>query len=375
MTDRIHAYLDRHKPATPCLVVDLEEIEQTYRHLKTCLPETDIYYAVKANPAPDIIARLVRLGCCFDTASIPEIEICLAAGANPETISYGNTIKKAADIAHAYAAGIRLFAFDSREELEKLCHHAPGARVLCRILLTNRVAGWPITDKFGCSADMAIDLIHQAKEYGMKPLGLSFHVGSQQVNLHQWDRALKTTARLFTRLQASGLDMSLINIGGGLPVPYCTATPGIEEYANHLHQAIHKYFPAQTPKIILEPGRFLVATAGVIESQIITVTQKSTGDQHRWIYLDIGTNGGLIEAINHNIQYPIQALGPDRRCGPVAVAGPTCDWADIIRRDGVELPLDLRAGDRLRLLKTGAYTASCATIGFNGFAPLKIHCI
>ncbi len=375
MTERIYAYLDHHKPATPCLVIDLTEVEKAYRRLKTCLPEADIYYAVKANPAPDIITRLVKLGCCFDAASIPEIDVCLAAGADAENISYGNTIKKTVDIARAYALGVRLFAFDSREELAKMKHHAPGVRVFCRILLANRVAGWPITDKFGCSADMAVALIGQAKEYGLHPAGISFHVGSQQTDLGPWGHALKTTAELFDRLRAQGLDIGMVNMGGGLPVEYCTATPTIEDYAGCLRQAIATYFPDHRPKIILEPGRFLVATAGVIESEIVTVAHKSAETDYRWIYLDVGTNGGLIEAINHNIRYPIRALGPARRCGPVAVAGPTCDWADIIRRDGVELPLDLQAGDRLRLLNTGAYTASCATVAFNGFAPLKILCI
>src|SRR5262249_24526167 len=132
---RVLAYLESEKPATPCLVIDLDIVADKYGALKHALPAADIFYAVKANPAPEILKRLVALGSSFDTASAGEIRQVLAAGATPERISFGNTIKKVADIAYPHAVGVDLFVFDSREELEKIAAAAPGARVFCRILV------------------------------------------------------------------------------------------------------------------------------------------------------------------------------------------------------------------------------------------------
>src|SRR5262245_8516771 len=128
MTDRIHQFLADRRPQTPCLVVDLSVIEENYRELERCLPLARIYYAVKANPAPEIIAKLAELGSCFDVASRGEIDLCLAAGVSGERISFGNTIKKQVDIAYAYEKGVRLFAFDSDGELDKMAVAAPDRK-------------------------------------------------------------------------------------------------------------------------------------------------------------------------------------------------------------------------------------------------------
>ncbi|CAN0596839.1 unnamed protein product, partial [Laminaria digitata] len=175
------------RPATPCLLVDVDVIARNYRELARALPQADIFYAVKANPAKEVLTTLLPLGAYFDTASIYEIETCLDIGASPDRIAYGNTIKKARDIARAYRHGIRLFAFDSRAELAKLKTHAPGASVFCRIFMEGAGADWPLSRKFGCDPELAIDLLSQAAQDGLHAAGVSFHVGSQQRNLGQWD--------------------------------------------------------------------------------------------------------------------------------------------------------------------------------------------
>ncbi|MBC7137105.1 MAG: alanine racemase, partial [Oceanibaculum nanhaiense] len=177
MNEKIARFLAERRVETPFLVVDLDVVEENYRALASALPNAKIFYAVKANPAPEILNRLTGLGSNFDTASVVEIEDALAAGASPSRISYGNTIKKETDIARAHALGVRLFAFDSEAELDKIARAAPGARVFCRILTSGEGADWPLSRKFGCEPEMAFDLLLKAAEKGVIPYGISFHVG------------------------------------------------------------------------------------------------------------------------------------------------------------------------------------------------------
>src|SRR5690606_2735165 len=121
-------------PEGPSLVVDLDVVHDNYQAFRRALPNSRIFYAVKANPAPEILRLLGSLGSSFDPASVAEIEMALDAGATPDRISYGNTIKKERDIARAYELGIRLYAVDCIEEVEKIARVAPGSQVFCRVL-------------------------------------------------------------------------------------------------------------------------------------------------------------------------------------------------------------------------------------------------
>ena len=231
MTDKIVRFLEEAQPVTPCLVVDLDVVGQSYRSLREALPLARVFYAVKANPAAPILDRLCSLGSNFDTASRGEIEMCLAAGASPERISFGNTIKKERDIAFAYEAGVRLFAFDSEAELIKIARVAPDAQVFCRILVECDGAEWPLSRKFGCSPEMAMDLLVQAKAFGLDPYGVSFHVGSQQTDLSQWDSAVSRAARMFSILAERDVNLRMVNIGGGFPAHYRQGVEPVERYA------------------------------------------------------------------------------------------------------------------------------------------------
>src|SRR6266436_3685775 len=162
MTERIREFLRRRHDEGPCLVVDLAIVRENYRAFAKALPDSRVFYAVKANPAPELLRVLVSLGSCFDTASVAEIEMVLAAGAAPDRVSFGNTIKKERDIARAYALGVRLFAVDCKAEVEKVARVAPGARVFCRILFACAGAEWPLSRKFGCDAGMAADVLEHA---------------------------------------------------------------------------------------------------------------------------------------------------------------------------------------------------------------------
>ena len=205
---------------TPYLVIDLDRVAEKFQLLSQALPTASIHYAVKANPETEILERLVRLGSNFDAASIFEIEQCLAAGASPHQISFGNTIKKNKDIIRAYQLGIRLFCFDSVGELEKLAVHAPGSKVYCRLLIETKGALWPLARKFGCVPEMALDLMMHSQQLGLEPYGLSFHVGSQQMDPTQWDNPIGVAKGLFSRLSQNGIQLKMLNLGGGFPAHY-----------------------------------------------------------------------------------------------------------------------------------------------------------
>jgi ornithine decarboxylase len=374
MTPKIARFLRDHAPATPCLVLDVDRVAENYARLRAALPLARIYYAVKANPAAPVLERLTGLGSAFDAASWEEIQACLAAGARPEAISYGNTVKKASAIAAAHAAGVTMFAFDSEPELLKLAKHAPGARVYCRILVENKGAEWPLSRKFGCELDMARDLMVQAKALGLDPYGISFHVGSQQTSTAAHQGAIARVAMLFTDLKEAGVKLRMVNLGGGYPVRYRQEVPGIDDFGDAIMGAMTQHFGNDLPEMLVEPGRFIVGDAGVVSSEVVLVSRKGKDDPVRWVYLDIGRFGGLAETEGEAIRYTIRTPHDGDADGPVTIAGPTCDSADTLyEKSNYRLPLALDAGDRVELMATGAYVTTYASQGFNGFRPLAEH--
>lgn len=377
MSDRIDQFLRETSPQTPCLVVDLEIVAGNYRALAAALPGVTIYYAVKANPARPILVLLNRLGASFDAASIHEIRSCLAAGISPDRISFGNTVKKESAIAEAYHLGIRLFAFDCENELAKISRAAAGSNVFCRILTSGDGADWPLSDKFGCQDDMAAGILLQAREMDVNPVGISFHVGSQQRDTSQWDIAISKAAVLFEHCDQQGLALSLLNIGGGFPSSYREGDNLAASHCDAILSSITNRFPeAPGLKVIAEPGRYIAGDAGVIQSEVILVSKKSESSAARWVYLDIGRFGGLIETLDEAIKYRFKTSYDGTAEGPVVIAGPTCDEVDILyENSGYTLPLALKAGDKVEIMSTGAYTASYSAVGFNGFPPLKEYYI
>lgn len=377
MTPKIARFLERERPETPCLIVDLDVIDANYRALREALPLAAIYYAVKANPARPILETLVGLGSCFDAASAWEVDQCLAAGAVPEQISYGNTVKKRRDIAHAFDRGVRLYAFDSLAELEKLAEEAPGSKVYCRILTMSEDAQWPLSRKFGCSLEMARDLMLRALDLGLDAYGLSFHVGSQQTNPRWWDVAIGRCAMVFSDLREAGLDLRMLNLGGGFPARYRgDRLPPLDQFAAAIMTSVNQCFGNRRPDLIIEPGRSIAAEAGVIRTEVLVVAQKDYNDDTRWVYFDVGKFGGLAETMDEAIKYPIVTAHDGGREGPVKIAGPTCDGADILyEKSPYTLPLALRSGDTVDLLSAGAYTSVYAAARFNGFAPMAEYYI
>jgi ornithine decarboxylase len=376
MTPKVAAFLRSHQPATPCLVLDLDRVEANYRAIKAAMPQAHVYYAVKANPAAPILDRLVGLGSSFDAASLEEVEACLAAGADPRLISYGNTVKKESAIRAAFQAGVSMFAFDSEPELRKLARAAPGARVYCRILVGNDGAEWPLSRKFGCEIAMARRLMVLAEELGLDAYGLSFHVGSQQTTTGAYEAAIAKVAMLFTDLTEAGVKLRMVNLGGGYPVRYRQEVPGIDDFGAAIMSAMARHFGNALPEMVIEPGRFIAGDAGVVETEVVLVSRKGEDDPVRWVYLDIGRFGGLAETEGEAIRYAFRTPHEGGADGPVTIAGPTCDSVDTLyEKANYRLPMALDAGDRVQILATGAYVTTYASQSFNGFRPLAEHYI
>jgi ornithine decarboxylase len=374
MTERIREFLRRRSDDGPCLVVDLDVVRDNYRAFSKALPDSRVFYAVKANPAPELLTLLVSLGSCFDTASVAEIEMVLAAGAAPDRISYGNTIKKERDVARAHALGVRLFAVDCKAEVEKIARAAPGAKVFCRFLFGCAGAEWPLSRKFGCDPEMAVDVLDHAQRLGLGAHGVSFHVGSQQRRTAAWDEALKSAAAIFRACAERGINLSMVNLGGGFPTKYLRDVPTVEAYGRSIFRALRKHFGNRIPETIIEPGRGMVGNAGVIEAEVVLVSNKSEHDHVRWVYLDIGKFGGLAETMDESIRYPIRTPHDGEEVGPCVLAGPTCDSADVLyEKRPYDLPISLEIGDKVLIEGTGAYTATYASVAFNGFAPLRTY--
>lgn len=360
---------------SPFLVVDLDRVEYKYTELHQCFPQAHIFYAVKANPGVEIIQRLNQLGSCFDVASIYELDRVIECGISPDRISYGNTIKKASDIAHAYKKGVRLFVTDADADLEQIAAFAPGSRVFVRVMVeSGDTADWPLSRKFGCDPEMAIELMIKAKKLGLRPYGVSFHVGSQQKDVTTWRAALGVVKKVFDRLeQQHDIKLELINVGGGFPARYLAEVESIQKYADQIQAYINEHFQNDVT-LFLEPGRSLVGDAGVIVSEIVLVSKKSERDSKTWIYTDVGVFNGLIETLGEMIKYPIYTpkMAVEKEQSRVILAGPTCDSTDIMYENvPYHLPKDLIIGDRLYWLSTGAYTTSYASVEFNGYPPLK----
>ena len=372
-SERVLRFLERPGLPTPVLVVDVAFVADRYLELQRALPDAMIHYATKANPSQEIIGALAQAGSAFDVASTAEIESCLSLGIAPGRLSFGHTVKKASAITAAHAAGIERFSCDSRGELEKLARHAPGSRISVRLLTDGTGAEWPLSRKFGCDLAMAADLLVHARALGLTPDGVSFHVGSQQTDPRAWDAPIAMAAELFNVLRARGISLRCLNIGGGFPAQYLAPVPPIGAYGDAIDDALGRHFGRHRPQLVVEPGRYLVADAGILQTEVVLVARKSYDPRVRWVFVDCGKFGGLAETIDESIKYRLRVPG---RTGPltrVVLAGPTCDSADILyERTVCRLPEDLEEGDRIQILSAGAYTHTYASVGFNGFLPLPV---
>jgi len=365
ITGLIKTSLKKYK--TPFMLIRRSVLERQYERFRKCLPETSIYYAIKANPHPGVIKIFMYLGASFDVASAEEMRSVLRLGASPSKIIFANTIKSPEDIIFAKKRKVKLMTFDNEPELYKLAKYYPGAHVICRIKVENRGSVVELSLKFGAEPEQAFFLLRKAKTLGLVPEGISFHVGSQTSNVENYLQALEITANIFHEAKQNGLPLKIVDIGGGFPIQHFDNEIGInfERMAHHIRKQSKALFDKNV-KFIAEPGRFLVGPAGVLVTQVIG---RAFRNNKNYYYLNDGIYADFSGMVFDHCRYEFKTL----RRGQTflsTLAGPTCDSLDTLSMNE-EIP-ELYVGDVVYVKNIGAYSCASATAGFNGFAPAKI---
>lgn len=368
-----NTYLDGIAHPTPFMITSLDVIKQNYQLLRDEFSEFHVHYAMKSNPDELILKQLKGLGCGFEIASFGELELLQKINVDPKDVLYSNPVKPLSHIKKSYEAGVRYFAFDSPLEVKKIAEAAPGSNVYLRLRVSNQGSSFPLAAKFGANVDQATMLMKMAVEFGLKPIGLTFHVGSQSANPETWKVAIETTGRVMTELLKENIELEMLNIGGGFPVEYADRVPQLYELAYLIKKSMETFIPYPV-QLIMEPGRFLVANSSVIVSEVIGREVRGNVD---WVYLDVGVFQGLIESLEMpGWQFPMTSSAEvtKRKSGlaPYTVTGPTCDAQDTIAHE-VLLPRGITMGDRVYIGCTGAYTLTYAAPAFNGFPPPKVY--
>ncbi|WP_018332498.1 type III PLP-dependent enzyme [Actinomycetospora chiangmaiensis] len=349
---------------SPLLELDLRVVRASFLTFRDAFPHVEPAYAIKANPHPEVLALLAELGASADLASVGELDACLLAGVQPRRMTWGNPVKKASDVSAAVAAGVTRFTTDSAADVDLLAREAPGAAVTVRLAVDDDGSATPFAGKFGVPPEEAAALLRRACDVGLRAHGLGFHPGSQQTDPSSWRRGIASARRA---AELSGLAVEELNLGGGFPTRHGAGrVPALREIADAVDAELGDW----RPHLVAEPGRALVADAGVLVAEVVLVTERAG---RRWVYLDVGRYQGLAETEGEMIVYRLRTPGhpEDAPRGPVVLAGPTCDGDDVLyRRADVRLPLDLVPGDVVEFLGAGAYTSSYASVGFNGLPPL-----
>ena len=351
---------------TPYLVTDLDVVEQRYKKLAGALPLTATFYAMKCNPSAEILRRLDACGASFEVASLGELRVLQQLGFDPDGVLFSNPVKAPAHIAGAYAAGLWRFSFDAPNELVKIAEHAPGAAVYVRLRVDDSGSAVPLSRKFGADVGDAYELMLMARRLGLRPYGLTFHVGSQCTDPQAWRAAIATAGTLMRRLHAAGIELEMLDLGGGFPVRYTEAVPSIEQIGAVIADGL-ALLPYRPALLAVEAGRYLVGEAGVIAAGVIGREQRGGED---WLFLEVGAYHGLGEVLPTpgGWRYPMTTSADGGSpLVPYTVTGPTCDSTDTFGH-GVLLPAALGVGDVVYIGTAGAYTLSYAT-GFNGFPP------
>jgi len=358
---------------TPLFVIDHDVLRRNYREFKRHLPRVQAYYAVKANPDPQIVRTFYRLGGSFDVASVAEFQLVHAhiCRLSPrkrqdyiwDKIIYANPIKDRATLQELdrYKP---LVTYDNFAEVEKVRQHAPHAGLALRIRVPNTGSMVELSSKFGAAPGEAVDLIAAAHDAGLVVEGLCFHVGSQCTNFDNYVQALAIAAAVLDEARSRGYEIKLIDIGGGFPARYDHEVRPFRELARVITSELDRLFPPEI-EILAEPGRFLVATAATLVAEVIG---KARRDGRTCYYLNDGIYGTFNGILFDHCQYSVKAFrkGPTEIC---TVFGPTCDALDIISQ--AEILPDLAIGDRVYSENIGAYSIASAT-QFNGFPVARV---
>ena len=345
---------------TPLLVLDLDRLTGQYRLLREGLPDVRPYYAVKALSHPAALAALRDEGACFDVASPGEVSLLAGLGVAPDRCIYTHPVKKPDDVAAAVRHGIRTFVFDDERELDKFAGLEDRVELLLRLAYRNEQALIDLSYKYGARPEDAVDLVRAAQRRGLQVAGLSFHAGSQLMTVEPLISAIRHAAMLIDCLAGLGIPLDVLDIGGGLPVPYDAAVPHLDSFVPGIREAIRPLIERGI-RVISEPGRFVAAPAVTAVTSVVGVTRRGGMP---WYHLDDGLYGSFSNVLSDHVHPTLFAFRSEER-GLVrsVLAGPTCDSTDVITT-GALMP-DLQPGDLLVAPCMGAYT-SVTACEFNG---------
>ncbi len=344
---------------TPFLLMDRAALQSRVEDFLVHAKDCGVFYAVKANSDPQVVQLVANAGMGFEISSTAELNLLLGQGVDPKKIITSNPIKTPGFIEKMYQHGGRQFVFDSVTEAEKIAKLAPGSDVVVRLTVENLESSWPLTDKFGVGPEEAATLLLQSRDLGLNPAGVTFHVGSQCEGVLSWHAALERAADVWRQVAEGGVNLKLLNIGGGFPAHHGVNVPSVEAIYDIVFKRVAELFPAD---IVLEaePGRALVADSGALVGSVVG---KAGRDGENWLYLDVGVFNGLMESVG-NIPYiftPLEKNGSETV--KWVVAGPSCDSFDVVAKD-IALP-DMAVGDKVLITPGGAYTTAYAST-FNG---------
>jgi ornithine decarboxylase len=362
---KVLRYLDKEKIETPFLLIDSDKVREKTSMIGRYIKNSKVFYAVKANPDGDILNFLNNLKMGFEISSEGELEILSSLGVEPERIISSNPIKSLKFLKMAATYGIKYFAFDSAEEVDKLSQFVPHCNVYVRLSVPNEGSEWPLSKKFGVELDQAATLLTYAKDRGLNPVGITFHVGSQCTNIYNWNIAIDKAKVLWDIAESNRITLNFLNIGGGYPIKYTKNVVSIETIEKNVNSLIYERFPKGI-EIHIEPGRAVVGDAGILVTSVIGKARRSDED---WIYIDVGVFNGLMESVGGiKYSYVVESYKHARHKKRWTIAGPTCDSFDVIDNN-VTLP-EPNVGNLILILSSGAYTVSYAS-EFNGFSIPK----
>jgi ornithine decarboxylase len=352
--------VERH--GTPLLVLDPARLAGQYRALRRALPDVRPYYAVKALSHPTALAAVRDEGGFFDVASPQEVALVAELGVAPDRCIYTHPIKKPADVADAVRTGIRTFVFDNERELDKFAGLEDRVELLLRLRYRTPQALIDLSYKYGAEPDDAIDLLRAAQRRGLRVSGLSFHPGSQLASVEPLLRDIQHAAMLIDCLADVGVHLDVLDIGGGLPVPYDAAVPHLDSFVSAIEEEIRP-LTRRGIQVISEPGRFVAAPAMLAVAGVVGVTRRGGMP---WYYLDDGLYGSFSNVLSDHVHptiYAYDAVLEQRDTFPSVLAGPTCDSTDVITTRAMLPALDV--GDLVVAPCMGAYT-SVTACEFNG---------
>lgn len=360
--------------ATPFFLFSKKRILGNFEEFKKLFPDSYIHYAMKANSEPEVLKTLSQAGCGFEVASKYELNMLKKISVKPEKIIYGTSVKQRDHIREFFEYGVDRFACDSFPELEKIAATAPGSKVYIRTIANDSGSVFKFSEKFGTDPASIIPLLTRAKELGLVPYGISFHVGSQASDPKAWANVLVSLRSIVQDLQEMGIKLEILNLGGGYPCKYTSSenAPELKEIAKNTLKE-YKKLPYQ-PKLILEPGRGLIATTGIL---VVSVIARIERRGNTWLFLDAGVYNALFETMAYqgSTRYPIVCMRPVGNSGEALfeLAGPTGDSPDVITREAL-LPQDIEVGDKLIIHHAGAYSLTTSS-PFNGFPRPDVYYI